>query len=796
MRRYASKLSPWRLSAAALVLLVTVLGLLGWQGTLWAAWPTGPTFDPDLGIEISDDETDANADIANLFSIPSGDLQFGAIVNFTPPEFYVPSLEESGIPIGTHGADLESVVKLGLIGGPCNSTLGVDFKMLVCTTDTSPTVTFDEQFSKGQGDQNLYDGCEYYPDFLNTLFPTAPIYRLWGWKNVSGVLVSMNFVIFEPGTSFPDQPSFSAAWGYPSATVLNDPTAPLAPGSISDFCSPLVSNSNTFGITKDNTDVPGDESGYEQRRNPCAPGTYTFRSWARSTPDAEGDGFETDIDNCPWHDNIEDIRAVAPGSDPDGDGIDSACDPAPALKGWAEVPAFTAGDVDSDGYHNRQDNCPFVPDPTNLDSDSDGIGDVCDGELPETDAASGPNADVCDDEYDDDGDTVVNDGCPANGAAETTCDEERLDCADANGAPPWDACDDDADTVINDGCDAYGFGDPDDPDGTPITVTLEYPINISGSDVCCGEDDSDCDGWDDEVEEQYGSDPDDPDSTPEDAGFDEEFDEDSCTDGVDNDLDGDADAEDEGCAAATATPTPTAPPTVLDSDGDGFDDALEIELGSDPADAESTPENVAVEGTCTDGADNDGDGLTDGDDEGCVVTPTATPTPAAEVEVCEPVFPGTYNGLVRIDGAPAASGYEVVATIAGNPWGSAFVSGGRYAMDIPETLPTSEPCFEAGTLTFELNGMTCTPSVEWASGLQNVDLECEAAAPPATPSPTAPVPSPTAPVPSPTGTPVGPPPTGSGGLGDAGSSLPLWAMALVAWAGLMSMAGLGVLVRR
>jgi hypothetical protein len=54
-----------------------------------------------------------------------------------------------------------------------------------------------------------------------------------------------------------------------------------------------------------------------------------------------------------------------------------------------------------------------------------------------------------------------------------------------------------------------------------------------------------------------------------------------------------------------------------DGDGDGHASAVEQLLGSDPADAASTPESVAVADSCFDGADNDGDGLVDGDDPGC-----------------------------------------------------------------------------------------------------------------------------------------------------------------------------------
>ncbi len=59
-------------------------------------------------------------------------------------------------------------------------------------------------------------------------------------------------------------------------------------------------------------------------------------------------------------------------------------------------------------------------------------------------------------------------------------------------------------------------------------------------------------------------------------------------------------------------------PCDFDSDNDGFDDAVELDAGSDPADFHSTPEHSAyVPASCTDGSDNDLDGLIDGADAGC-----------------------------------------------------------------------------------------------------------------------------------------------------------------------------------
>jgi hypothetical protein len=61
------------------------------------------------------------------------------------------------------------------------------------------------------------------------------------------------------------------------------------------------------------------------------------------------------------------------------------------------------------------------------------------------------------------------------------------------------------------------------------------------------------------------------------------------------------------------------------SDADGYADELEAIVGSDPNDAESTPEYGLLDeqtrsNTCHDGLDNDGDGRSDRADPGCRVT--------------------------------------------------------------------------------------------------------------------------------------------------------------------------------
>ena len=107
--------------------------------------------------------------------------------------------------------------------------------------------------------------------------------------------------------------------------------------------------------------------------------------------------------------------------------------------------------------------------------------------------------------------------------------------------------------------------------------------------------DSDGDGFDDTVEEALGSDPSNGSKTPEHQSLPL-----TCGDGVDNDGDGQTDLNDSDCS--------------LDSDEDGVDDLTEISLLSKPYTAtgsNSTPEDISVAGSCSDGVDNDGDGATD-----------------------------------------------------------------------------------------------------------------------------------------------------------------------------------------
>jgi hypothetical protein len=100
-----------------------------------------------------------------------------------------------------------------------------------------------------------------------------------------------------------------------------------------------------------------------------------------SATDRDGDGREDDEDNCP--EVFNPVRAALDTggvqSNVDGDSLGDACDACPI----AGCVSQFADDLDADGVSNGADNCPLVANapPAGLpqvDSDGDGLGDVCD----------------------------------------------------------------------------------------------------------------------------------------------------------------------------------------------------------------------------------------------------------------------------------------------------------------------------------------------------------------------------------------------------------------------------------
>ena len=350
-----------------------------------------------------DSSVGASTAVTTSLSILAPDSNFGGLVSFTPPDWGVAL--DADIVDGTQVAKLHSRATLGLINASCITSLQVSFDMLDATTNKSQQVIFDDQWDIVGG---LARGVTEYPDYLTRILvededdlstTLQPIARYYGQTVVSGVDVSLNFVIFEPGIKLRGT-QFAPQLGYPSVTVLQsigDPAADPEPNAITDFCTPLLTSTSTF------TNV---------RTNPAADGAYTFVTFSQSQRDADGDGIENSMDTCPYIPNPDwDPRdptrpppfGPGPAGDLDGDRIPDNCDPIPDDMG---SPEGSFNDHDGDIYSNSQDNCPLAinskgishdgakgPD-NQKDSDSDGIGDACD-ENPNDADADGVQTQVC-----------------------------------------------------------------------------------------------------------------------------------------------------------------------------------------------------------------------------------------------------------------------------------------------------------------------------------------------------------------------------------------------------------------
>ena len=380
--------------------------LLGWAVVAVAMTPLlllsgvdrsqAGTFEPTLKVTLDNPEPEQSTNTTVDFGIPTGDVNFAAVVAFVPNEWGV--IRGKDIPIGTEVGELSSTATLGLLNNACNQALPVKFTFYNSSLDINDTISFydDEadddttpEFAEDSDGDERPDAVTKYPDFINRVLtdqdgnPLQPFRRSAGYTVVAGTAVLLQFLLFEPGTVIDEALPSDPALGYPSVTLLQnagDPDIYPAPGPITDFCSPLVSSNIAYGETKD---------GSMKLQVSPQDGTYTFTVVSLGLRDADDDGYENSLDTCALDPNEGDPRVPNSG-DPDADGLDAACDP---------DNDDTNSDEDLDGYLNRGDNCPLkangqpidkdnpTADETNqADKDKDQIGDVCD---PEPDTANG-----------------------------------------------------------------------------------------------------------------------------------------------------------------------------------------------------------------------------------------------------------------------------------------------------------------------------------------------------------------------------------------------------------------------
>jgi hypothetical protein len=266
-------------------------------------------------------------------------------------------------------------------------------------------------------------------------------------------------------------------------------------------------------------------------------------------------------------------------------------------------------DTDGDGVPDKDDGCPFDPDPGQEDGDGDGTGDACD---------------VCPADFDpgqeDTDGNGVGDACNTLEDADGDDWATELDNCPADFNPGQE--DDDGDGVGQacDNCRDDPNPGQENADGDPRGDVCDYP--------CSDGLDNDGDGFTDFPDDFGCVAPGFPSESPE------------CRDGIDNDGDGHVDLGDPGCKGSLNPEEDPACDDGIDNDGD-----LLVDWPEDPGCVSAAGRFETLE--CDDGIDNDRDGRKDDDDPGCHYDSSPTESPACSDGIDNEANP---DGLIDFDG--------------------------------------------------------------------------------------------------------------------------------------------------
>jgi len=408
-----------------------------------------PTQTGDAGECDGDNSAGSQSTFALGFDVPSGDVNFAALVTYIPSDWKITPGKD--FPVGTKVGLLEAIATIGIINGACDSTLNLvgtaGFTLYNGSLDINDTIEFQaedkgdttkQDWAEDLDENGLFDAVDKYPAFINRVIededgnPQQPFRRSVGTLIIAGADVLIQYLVYDPGTFVNKNLTNDAALGYPAVVLLQnigDPDVIPEPGPITDFCTPLGATTTNFG-TGDACDSVVDDDDDGKVNDGCL---------ALGQPET-GDQCDN-IEDDDLNDDLDTSRAQGPEKVLINDGCPKAGDTSesdtkyvlyrnPEKEGSYELNVVAVGqaDTDGDGLENSLDTCPLqenVGDPRikgDGDLDEDGLDAACD---PNDDAlAGGTNSD-----QDLDGYLNRQDNCPIiiNGDESTNQKDSDVD---------------------------------------------------------------------------------------------------------------------------------------------------------------------------------------------------------------------------------------------------------------------------------------------------------------------------------------------------------------------------------